>query len=132
MRPDENFEIIEVDCSVYLTEEQRSWPIGEGLRPEENFALEEPLPVLVLTPTSGKTHEQEKGFPALVAAVSNYEVLLGGEGLHLFDRSHPTGLNGNGSITLVPLKADGARGRLEQVARWVVDVGGFASKANVG
>jgi hypothetical protein len=38
IRPEENFEIIEVDCSAYLTEEQRSWPIGESLRPEEDFA----------------------------------------------------------------------------------------------
>jgi hypothetical protein len=128
--PPEEFEFVEIDLNSQLTDEERSWPVVELIQ-EEDFAIEEPLPVLVIAPASGEPNEQERGFPALVAAVSNYEVSLGGEGLHLFDHPHANGLNGNGSITLIPWKADGARDRLEQVARWVVDVGGFATRANV-
>jgi hypothetical protein len=129
--PEEDFEIIEIDLAPILTDEQRSWPIGESIYPEEDFAIEEPLPMLVMTLSGNDSNEKDRGFPALVAAVSNYEVSLGGEGLHLFDHPHLNGLNGNGSITLIPWKVDGARDRLEQVARWVVDVGGFATRANV-
>jgi hypothetical protein len=128
--PPEDFEIVEIDLHSQLTDEERSWPVVELVQ-NEDFAIEEPLPVLVMTPTFANTNEQEKGFPTLIAAVSNYEVSLGGEGLHLFDRPHPTELNGNGSIALVPWKADGARSRLEQVARWIVDVSKFATQANV-
>jgi hypothetical protein len=126
----EDFEIVELDQNTHLTDEERSWPVTELVQ-EEDFAIEEPLPVLVMTPTLGHTNDQEKGFPTLITAVSNYEVSLGGEGLHLFDLQHTNELNGNGSIALIPWKADGARGRLEQVARWVVEIGKFATKANV-
>jgi hypothetical protein len=105
--PPEDFEIIEVDCEPFLTEEQRSWPVVDLIQ-EEDFAIEEPLPVLLVTPTSGDPNETEKGFPALIAAVSDYEVSLGGEGLHLFDTPRPNGVERNGSIALSPWKAEGA------------------------
>ena len=126
----EEFEIVELDQKTHLTDEERRWPITELVQ-EEDFAIEEPLPVLVMTLTLGRTNDQEKGFPTLITAVSNYEVSLGGDGLHLLDPQHSNESNGNGSIALIPWKADGARDRLEQVARWVVDVGKFATKANV-
>jgi hypothetical protein len=127
----ENIEIVEIDCSVYLTDEQRSWPIAEGLRPAEDFAIEEPLPMLVMTPARKDPKDRESGLTMLVATVSDYEASLGGEGSRLVNNPCVNGSSWNGSIALVPWKAVGARDRLELVARWAVDVSKFAIKASV-
>jgi len=100
--------------------------------PPEDFAIEEPLPVLVLT-LPGHPPGESNGVPAadparLVAAASEYEVSLGGEGLYPFDPIPPVG---PGAVALVPWKADGARGRLERVGRWAVASAHLAADARV-
>jgi len=100
--------------------------------PPEDFAIEEPLPVLVLT-LPGHPPGESNGVPAadparLVAAASEYEVSLGGEGLYPFDPIPPVG---PGAVALVPWKADGARDRLERVGRWAVASAHLAADAQV-
>ncbi len=118
MRPEEDFEIIEIDVTPYLTEEQKKWPIGEGLRPEEDFAIEEvlPVPALVLTVSLGQSNGvlEVEHLSAAIAAASECEVGFGGSGLDERDRRTA---NGTATLTLVPRTLDGARERLAQVAR---------------
>jgi hypothetical protein len=77
--PEEDFEIVEIDVTPFLTEEQKKWPIVESEYPEEDFAIEEVLPVLVLTPALVHGTGCNNGSPAgdrvaaFVEAVSAYE-----------------------------------------------------------
>jgi hypothetical protein len=103
----------------YLTDEQKSWPVGVGRRPEEEFAIEEPLPALDVRVTGG-AGSAEGRLPALVNVLSEQEVTLGGNGL---DVTRKTTDNGGARATLVPRLVDGARGRLERVAKWAAAFG---------
>jgi hypothetical protein len=118
-RPDEDFEIIEVDLTPHLTEEQKSWPVGVGRRPEEEFAIEEPLPALTVC-VHGGTAPAEGRLPAVVAVLSDQDVALGGSGLEVTGRS---ARNGAETVWLVPRMLPGARERLERVARWAAAFG---------
>src|SRR5262245_7070225 len=94
--PPEDFEIVDVEQTPDLTDEQRQWPVVDFVQAED-FAIEEVLPVLVLTPAAGHESGTANGVPAndrvaaLVEAVSAYEQSLGGEGLHVFDPVPPVG-----------------------------------------
>ena len=112
-RPEQDFEIVEVDVDQYLTDEQRSWPVVECDRPEEEFAIEEPLPALDVRGPGGR-------LPALVDVLSEQEASLGGSGL---DLARQTTDNGTVRATLLPRSVEGARGRLERVARWAAAYG---------
>jgi hypothetical protein len=131
--PPEDFEIVDLDPTSDLPEDQQSWPVADLIQ-KEDFAIEEILPMLVLTPTQRREAGASNGVPAgdqlaaFVEAVSVYEQSLGGEGLHVFDPVPPVGPN---CVALVPWKADGARDRLEQVARWATGMGALATAANV-
>jgi hypothetical protein len=81
-RPEEDFEIIEVDMTPHLTDEQKSWPVGVGRRPEEEFAIEEPLPALAVSVHGGATPAEGR-LPAVVEVLSEQEVALGGSGLEV-------------------------------------------------
>jgi hypothetical protein len=118
-RPEEDFEIVEVDLTRYLTDEQKSWLVGIGRRPEEEFAIEEPLPALTVR-VHGSETPAEGRLPAVVEVLSEQEVALGGSGLEVTGR---TAQNGSAIATLVPRSVDGARGRLERVARWAAAFG---------
>jgi hypothetical protein len=118
-RPEEDFEIVEVDLTTHLTEQQQSWPVGVGRRPEEEFAIEEPLPALTVRVHSGAAPAEGR-LLAVVAVLSEWEVLLGGGGLEVacqFAR------NSTAVATLVPRMVPGARERLERVARWAAAFG---------
>ena len=117
-RPEEDFEIVEIDTDAYLTAEQKSWPVGVGRRPEEAFAIEEPLPVLDVRVTG--TAPAEQRLPALVSVFSDQEAALGGSGL---DVSRQVTENGHTRATLVPRSAEGARERLTRVAQWATALG---------
>ncbi len=116
--PEEDFEIVEIDVTPYLTEEQKKWPISEGQYPEEDFAIEEatPVPALVLTvdlrQTNG-TPEAER-ISAAVTSASDCEAGFGGSGLDERNRRTRDGL---ATLTLVPRTLEGARERLARVAR---------------
>lgn len=112
-RPEQDFEIVEVDLKPYLTDEQRSWPVGVGQRPEEEFAIEEPLPALNVCASGGR-------LPALVSIFSDQEAALGGSGLEVARQASE---NGHVRATLLPRSVEGARGRLERVARWAAALG---------
>ena len=121
--PEEDFEIIELETDPFLTEEQKSWPVVESEYSQDDFAIEEPLPVLLVTPADGHVAGDAGQVPALVEATSAYEVSLGGGGLRVFDSPRPAGVDRNGAIALVPWKAEGARDRLERVAAWIMSSG---------
>jgi hypothetical protein len=118
-RPEEDFEIIEVDMTPHLTDEQKSWPVGVGRRPEEEFAIEEPLPALAVSVHGGATPAEGR-LPAVVEVLSEQEVALGGSGLEVARR---TAQNGSAGATLLPRSIPGARGRLERLARWAAAFG---------
>ncbi len=107
-RPEQDFEIVEVDVDQYLTDEQRSWPVGVGRRPVQEFAIEEPLPALEVRGPGVR-------LPALVDVLSEQETTLGGTGLSLVRQTTD---NGTVRVTLLPRSVEGARGRLESVAKW--------------
>ncbi|AWM37789.1 hypothetical protein GobsT_41900 [Gemmata obscuriglobus] len=112
-RPDEDFEIVEVDVGRYLTDEQRAWPVGVGQRPEQEFAIEGPLPAL-------SVRAPEARLAALVSVLSEQETKLGGSGLELAHRAR----DANGvRATLVPRRVEGARTRFELIARWAAAFG---------
>jgi hypothetical protein len=116
--PEEEFEIVEIDVTPFLTEEQKLWPIVESEYPEEDFAIEEavPVPALVLMvdlrQTNG-TPETER-LAAAVESASECEAGFGGSGLDERDRRTCDGL---ATLTLVPRTLEGARERLTRVAR---------------
>jgi hypothetical protein len=112
--PEEEFEIIEIDVTPFLTEEQKSWPVVRREAAEEEFAIEEPLPVLSVQLSSPGLGSAEL-LPGVVRALSNYEAALGGTGL---DVSSQATENGRTLTTLVPRSVEGARERLERVAQW--------------
>lgn len=116
-RPEQDFEIVEVDLTPYLTDEQKSWPVGVGERPEQDFAIEEPLPALDVRVSGGPP---ERRLPALVTLFSDQEAALGGSGLEV---AREVTENGHARATLLPRSTDGARGRLERVARWAAVLG---------
>lgn len=118
-RPEQDFEIVEVDCTPYLTNEQKSWPVGVGQRPEHEFAIEEPLPALDVRAAGGR-------LPALVVLFSDQEAALGGTGLEV---SRQVAERDGVRATLVPRSVEGARGRLERVAKWAALA--FGSEAAV-
>ena len=111
--PEEEFEIVEVDLTPYLTDEQKSWPLVRCESAEEEFAIEEPLPALDVRGPGGR-------LPALVDVLSEQETSLGGSGL---DLARQTTDNGTVRATLLPRSVEGARGRLERVARWAAAYG---------
>lgn len=110
---EEDFEIVEVDVDRYLTDEQRSWPVVECEPAEEEFAIEEPLPALDVRASGGR-------LPALVSLFSDQEATLGGSGLEVARQASE---NGHVRATLLPRSVDGARTRLEHVARWAAALG---------
>jgi hypothetical protein len=118
-RPEQDFEIVEVDLTPYLTEEQKSWPVGVGRRPEQEFAIEELLPALSVCVRGGATPAEGR-LPAVVEVLSEQEVALGGSGLEVTGRGSQ---NGSAVARLVPRSTEGARGRLERVARWAAAFG---------
>jgi hypothetical protein len=118
-RPEEDFEIIEVDMTRYLTDEEKMWPVGVGRRPEQEFAIEEPLPALSVCVHGGATPAEGR-LPVVVAVLSEQEVALGGSGLEVTSRGSQ---NGSAVAQLVPRLAEGARGRLERVAKWAAAFG---------
>ena len=113
-RPEQDFEIVEVDLRPHLTDEQKSWPVGVGRRPEEEFAIEEPLPALAVR-VAVTSAPPERQLPALVNLFSDQETALGGTGLEVSRQSTE---NGDVRATLIPRSIEGARGRLERVAKW--------------
>lgn len=112
-RPFEDFEIIEIGVDRYLTAEQRSWPVGVGQRPEEEFAIEEPLPALTV-------RAPDAHLAALLSVLSEQETKLGGSGLEVTHRAADAS---GARATLVPRQLEGARGRLEVMARWTAAFG---------
>lgn len=78
-RPEQDFEIVDVDVSAHLTDEQKSWPVGVGRRPDEEFAIEEPLPALAVRVHGGATPAEGR-LPAVVEVLSEQEVALGAAG----------------------------------------------------
>jgi hypothetical protein len=112
--PEEEFEIVEVDVTPYLTDEQKSWPVVRCESAEQEFAIEEPLPALDVR-LGNSVLVTEGLLPALVRALSNQEAALGGTGL---DVSRQVTENGRTRTTLVPRSVEGARERLERVAQW--------------
>ncbi len=118
LRPEEDFEIVEVDLTPYLTEEQRSWPVGEGLRPEEDFAIEEAVPIPMLKLAVAADPD------AAAAAASDCEAGLGGTGLDERGRRTADGVT---TLTLVPRTFDGAAERLARVARIAAGLAGTRS-----
>jgi hypothetical protein len=112
--PEEEFEIIEIDVTPFLTEEQKSWPVVRREAAEEEFAIEEPLPVLSVQLSSPGLGSAEL-LPGVVRALSNYEAALGGTGLEVSSQATE---NGRTLTTLVPRSVEGARERLERVAQW--------------
>jgi hypothetical protein len=50
--PLEQFEIVEIDGTAFLTDEERSWPVVTWQQSEE-FIIEEPLPPSVPTTDLG-------------------------------------------------------------------------------
>jgi hypothetical protein len=117
--PEEEFEIIEIDVTPFLTEEQKTWPVVRCETAAEEFALEEPLPALTVR-VNGGTTSPEGRLPAVVAVLSEQEVALGGSGLEIARQSTD---NGAVRATLIPRSVEGARGRLERVARWATAFG---------
>lgn len=114
-RPEQDFEIVEVDVDRYLTDEQRSWPVVECQRPEQEFAIEEPLPALNVRLSGAGAR-----LSALVDVFSDQEAALGGSGL---DVARQATHDGTATATLLPRSVEGARGRLERVARWAAAFG---------
>ena len=117
--PEEEFEIVEIDCTPYLTEEQKSWPVVRCESAEEEFAIEEPLPALTVRVQGGKATAEGR-LPAVIEVLSEQEVALGGGGLEVTRRAAQNGIV---VATLVPRHADGARRRLERVAKWAAVFG---------
>jgi hypothetical protein len=118
-RPEEEFEIVEIDVAPFLTAEQRSWPVVRCDRPEEEFAIEEPLPALAVSVHGGATPAEGR-LPTLVEVLSDQDVALGGGGLEVARR---TVRNGTAGATLVPRLIPGARGRFERMAKWAAAFG---------
>jgi hypothetical protein len=105
---------------VYFpTDEQKSWPVGVGRRPEEEFAIEEPLSALTVGVRAGATPAEER-LPTLVEVLSEQEVALGGGGL---EGARRTVQNGTAGATLLPRLIPGARGRFERMAKWAAPFG---------
>lgn len=117
--PEEDFEIVEVNVSDYLTDEQKSWPVVSCESAAEEFAIEEPLPALDVRAAGGR-------LPALVVLFSDQEAALGGTGLEV---SRQVAERDGVRATLVPRSVEGARGRLERVAKWAALA--FGSEAAV-
>gem|GEM_PF-6787859 len=117
--PEEEFEIVEIDLTPFLTEEQKAWPVVRSESAEEEFAIEEPLPALTVLVHNGKTPAEGR-LPTVVEVLSEQETALGGGGLEVTRRALQ---NGSVSATLIPRLLEGARGRLEQVARWATALG---------
>jgi hypothetical protein len=117
--PEEEFELIEIDVTPFLTDEQKSWPVVRSDRPEEEFAIEEPLPALTVR-VHGGTGPAEGRLPTLVEVLSEQEVALGGGGLEVTGR---TAQNGTAGVTLVPRLIPGARDRLARMAKWAAVFG---------
>jgi hypothetical protein len=126
-RPEEEFEIVEIDVTPFLTDEQRSWPVVRCERPEEEFAIEEPLPALNVRVHGGATPAEGR-LPVVVGVLSEQEVLLGGSGLEMSLRSAQ---NGTVMATLVPRTLEGARGRFERLARWWAAASGSEAAVTV-
>ncbi|MDB5309737.1 MAG: hypothetical protein JWO38_3939 [Gemmataceae bacterium] len=119
--PEEEFEVVEIDGSAYLTPEERAWPAGEPTLPEEEFAVEEPIPALDLmidlTPRSGAGRPgPDEAVRQLIEVVSELERLHGGAGMTV--GSVDLG-PGNAHVRAVPTELAGARERLGRVARLV-------------
>ena len=118
--PEEDFAIVEVDCFEYLSEEQKKWPVVQWIQREE-FAIEEPLPALVLnfhaTPAAtGLSAAGPDPIPALLTCISDYEKGIGGNGLQFAEETAPPGhVRYRGS----PLEPQGAKDRLRKVAEFV-------------
>jgi hypothetical protein len=117
--PEEEFEIVEIDVTPFLTEEQRSWPVVRCETAEEEFAIEQPVPALTVCVRGGATPAEGR-LPTVVEVLSEQEVALGGSGLEVTGR---TAQNGSAVATLLPRSISGARGRLERVAKWAAAFG---------
>ncbi len=130
--PEEDFEIVEVDCFQYLTEEQKKWPVLQWTQNEE-FAIEEPVPSLVLNfdapPTpNGLTSTTPDPIPTLLNCISEYEKGIGGNGLHFTQEASAEGhVRFRGS----PLVLEGARNRLHKVAEFVSLISAANAAADV-
>ena len=117
--PEEEFEIVEIDVTPFLTEEEKSWPVVRCENAAEEFAIEEPLPALTVLVHGGAT-PAERRLPAVIEILSDQEAALGGSGLEVSRRASQ---NGSLTATLVPRLLEGARGRLERVAKWAAAFG---------
>lgn len=126
-RPEQDFEIVEVDLTPCLTDEQKTWPVVECRRPEQEFAIEEPLPALDVR-LNDSALIVEHMLPTLVRGLSNHEAALGGAGL---DVSRQVTESGQIRVTLIPRSVEGARGRLERVARWAATALGSETAVTV-
>jgi hypothetical protein len=115
--PEEDIEIVEIDCTPYLTEEQKSWPVVRSASAEEEFAIEEPLPALDVS-VNDIPMVVEGMLPALLRSLSNFETRLGGTG---FEVSPPVAENGRLRMRLVPRSVEGARERVSRVAQWAAE-----------
>jgi hypothetical protein len=115
--PEEDFGIVEVDCSPYLTDEQTKWPVLTWSQ-NEDFAIEEPLPSLVLNFNTAPVALEDVSdpIPTLLACISDYEKGIGGHGLRFAQETASTGhVQFRGS----PMEPQGAKDRLRRVAEFV-------------
>ena len=114
--PEEEFEIVEVDLTPHLTEEQKSWPVGIGRRPEEEFAIEEPLPALDVRVTG----TPEGRLPGLVSVFSDQETAPRRERVG----TRPSGDGERRHPRDAPAAIDRrCPRRLERVAKWAAAFG---------
>jgi hypothetical protein len=116
----DSFEMLDVDCTPLLTDEEKSWPVV-ALQPRvDGFEMAESVPeaVLVLRMSAHPESDFEAlPFDAarLIRAVSDYEQSLGGAGLE-FDQAASRESPGALVLHLVARKSDGAEERLRTVA----------------
>ena len=127
--PEEDFEIVELDCFEYLTEEQKKWPVMQATQ-DEDFADDEPLPSLVLHfSAKAAAHEiSPNPVPTLLSCISDYEKGIGGSGLQFARESATAGhVRYRGS----PLEPLGAKDRLRRVAEFVSLISAAKAVADV-
>jgi hypothetical protein len=134
----DSFEIIDVDCTSFLTDEEKSWPVAVLQPRVDSFAIGEPkligseeveeattleLTLFLSNEMVLDAREMDKRLAGLIEAVNAIDTAEGGAGYTLGDSSTEPGKI---VLELSPIQASGAAARLNALSNRLNE--GFAPR----